>query len=134
MVERTTKRTHRIDGDDNIAIKEESWINGKGKKVVQTIEEHNISLDEINQVINTFSEEEHTKVQEETEKLQKEIKEIKEEIKDIVHDRDYLLFKKKLDDPKTKEYFETIKKEKGLSSAKSRLTELERIDRDIFAC
>ena len=73
MVERKTTRSYRIDGADYVAIKTDEFINGKDKKIVQTMEEHNISMEEIDEVIDTLADAELEKVNAERDKLTHEL-------------------------------------------------------------
>ena len=112
MVERKTTRDFRIEGDDYIAVKKDVFVNGAGKKVVQIMEEHNITTEEIDAVIDTLATKELETLEEEYDKLVNEVKEIEEEIKPMLDDPEYIKFKDEIKSEKMEKMFQTIKKEK----------------------
>ena len=133
MIDRKTTRSFRIEGEDNIAVKTEEVINGSGKKVVYTMEEHDITMDEINDVVDnlcTKEIEKHDKAK--VEKL-KEIADVEAEIKDIVNDPKYIKFKDRLKNKKTELMFRTLKKENALANAKAQIKEMKMQREDIVA-
>lgn len=133
MVEIETVRSFRVEGNDFIAIKTDTYENGKGNKVVRVLEEHNISEQEIEEVINKLSTEELQKVNEERGKLSVEIKEMRKEIKKVVESEKYLKFKKMLKREETGKLFEVVSKEKTLNRSEHRLKQLSKTTLDIIA-
>lgn len=115
-----------------IATKKSTWVNGAGKTVVQTISEHDISLDEAKNVVNKLVPEELEKVDKEIEKINKDIPDIKKEIKDVVNTREYAMFKRKLESEEYKKFFETLNREKALKAGEKRIEELHKAKEDIL--
>lgn len=133
MVDMKIERSHRIEGDNVIAIKVNEWVNGYGKKRVQTIEEHGITKEDVETVLNTEVAKGLKEISEEKAKLEKEVKEFSEEIKDTVETEGYRKFKDKLQSEKYKRYFETLNKERAVNQGKNRLKELEKAEADVLS-
>lgn len=133
MVERKTTRDFKVDGDDYIAIKRDEYMNSRGKKIIQTIEEHNITSEEIDEVINKLAEEELTKVNKEKEKVLTEINKIWDEIKDVVKDPKYIKFKTKLNSDKIKGYIDVLSKENQMQKFEQQLKEFDNTILDVHA-
>lgn len=133
MVEIETVRSFRIEGNDFIAVKTDSYENGKGKKVVRMLEEHNISEQEIDEVINKLSTEELAKVSEEKDKLVAESKEMRKDIKKVIECEKFKAFKESLKTKQSKRFFEVLAKEKALSASDARVKELDKTTEDVVA-
>lgn len=133
MVERIITRTHRVEGDNLIAVKTDEWTNGVGKKVRQTVEEHNITEEDIDSVLNTGVQEEINKLQKDKEKLVEQIKELEDGIKDKINTREFKQFKEFINKEETKANFETLQKESEMEKKKKGLEELEKAGKDILA-
>ena len=131
MVERKTTRSYRIDGADYVAIKTDEFINGKDKKIIQTMEEHNISMEEIDEVIDTLADAELEKVNTERDKLTHELQDLKTEIKDDIKTNKYLKFKEQKYQDKLKKMFSILSKEKTIMTGESRMKELDAVNDDI---
>ena len=133
MVERKITRSFKIEGKDIVAIKTDEWKNALGKKIVQTVEEHNITVKEIDDVIDTLQKQELGKLDKVKEGISKNITIIKTEIKDEIKDPKYQKFKERLANKKINKMFATLKKEKNLESLEAQLKELKTTRVDIVA-
>jgi hypothetical protein len=131
MVTRITTRSGKIAEGVAIAVKQDEFTNGRGKKIVQIVEEHGITIEEATEVVDKLGPEELTKVGDERVKLMKEIAEIEEDIKDVITSREFIKFKKELDSEQTKKFFDVLKQERTLNTGKSRLEELNRTEDDV---
>lgn len=120
MTDRKTTRTFRIEGDNIIAVKQDEFTNGKGKKVIQIVEEHSISKEEINDVLEKYVDAEKMKVREEMDKIQADLDEINFE-----EDEEYKKFKEMINDENNKKMFEKLGQEKAHKQGHSRLKELQ---------
>ena len=133
MVERKTTRDFIIEGDNYIAIKTDEYINGKGQKMVQRMEEHNITIETVNEVLDTLAFKELEGVNTEIEKLILEKVELEEEVKDFLIDPEYIKFKQDVEGEKMKVMFETLKKEGVIEGSVKRLADLEKTKLDIIS-
>lgn len=133
MVEISTVRSFRIENNDFIAVKSDKYENGKGKRIVRILEEHDISEDEIDEVINKLSGEELKRFTEEQEKLLSQMKEMRNEIKGVVHSKKFLDFKASLETDESKKFFEVRAKEKVLNAAEVKLKQLDKTIEDVAA-
>lgn len=136
MVEIKTTRTVHTEnlGEeyDVIATKRSEWVNGRGKKVVQTVEEHNILESEAKEALEKLVPQEIEKIDKEIDKINKDMPDIKKEIKDVVNTREYKAFKKKLESEEYKRFFEALNREKALKQGEGRLNELYKTKDDIL--
>lgn len=133
MVDRKTTRSFKIDGDNFIAIKRDEFVNGVGKHVVQTMEEHNLTEVEIDQVINELYHAEIKNFDKEKSKKLKEIQEIKDKIKKTIKKPEYIEFKKTMDNPETIKFFDTMSREKVLKSSENMMKDMNKQRADIDA-
>lgn len=133
MVKRTISRDYRIEGTDYIAIKKEEYDNGKGKHVVNIMEEHNITLDEVNNVIDKLASKELADLKEKEDKYVSEIKEIKEEIKDVVNDPEFLKFIEDIKSEKIKKYFDVMSRQKVLKASEGLLLDIQETRSDVYS-
>jgi hypothetical protein len=125
MVEIKVTRDFRIEGDNIIAIKKSEWVNGLGKNMVQTEEEHNITPQEVEDVLNVYVNKELDKVKEDEDKLLAQIQETKDSIKDVVGSEDYLKFKENIRTEQSKIFFNALNKEAAIRTGEAQLKEVE---------
>jgi len=131
MVDITTERTHRIDGTDYIAIKRSTWVNGVGKRVTQIVEEHDLTRDEIENVINVEADAELKNVNAEIEKLTQEIAEVRAEHQEVFDSEEYQKFKEMLKEEKYRKFFQHLNTEREVVGFEGRLKEMQKTVQDI---
>ncbi|MBW6469587.1 MAG: hypothetical protein K0A90_00015 [Methanosarcinaceae archaeon] len=133
MVKRKTTRDFRVEEDDYIAVKRDEFTNGKGKHVVQIVEEHNISVAEIDDVINNLFQAELDNFDIERTKKEKEITDIKSEIADVVSTPEYIKFKEQMESEDTLKFMNVMSREKVLKASEGLLLDMDAQRLDIIA-
>lgn len=141
MEERKTTRSFRNEDGVLIAVKQDEFTNGRGKKIVQVVEEHNITEDEIKDVLNKHVPDEIVKLQKEKEKINQQLKDLKKKNKGL-GTREFIQFKEELKEKqlsvqefcnKNDKLYKLISVEQALESGEKKLAELERTAEDILA-
>jgi seryl-tRNA synthetase len=132
MVEIKTTRSYRVEGDDFIAVKTDEYVNGIGKHVVRTLEEHNISREDIENVLNKETSEELVKLDEERKKQQHELDNLREEYGATLDSPEFADFVEFIRKEDTKKFFSALKAQTLIEKAEAQLKEFENTQIDIL--
>lgn len=137
MVDIQTDRTFRVENGIAIAVKTDRYRNGPGKNVVRVLEEHDITLAEMNEVIDKSAEEELTNVGIERAKLLKEREDMEKELKEALPTEDDVKslqeVKEYLESEKVRKCMQLLNKQRAIKQADNKLAELEKTAADVVA-
>ena len=137
MVDIQTTRDFKVENGVAIAIKRDEYTNGAGKKVVRTLEEHGITVAEMDEVINNLFQTEMNKLNEERTKLVEDRKQMQTEVDDALageeDKKSFAEFKEYVESEKFKKCSDLMEEAKTLAVGKSRIEHLDTLEKDIVA-
>ena len=137
MVDVQTIRKFRVEGTDAIAVKEDHYVNGPGKKVVRVLEEHDITLAEMDEVINKLSNDELVAASNERAKVAKQRDELEKELKDLLpneeDEKSLAEVKTYLESEKVRKCMTILNKQKGLKQGEAQIAQFDKDLADIVA-
>lgn len=137
MVERKIERSFRIEEDTVIAVKRDEWTNGLGKKIVQVVEEHGITDEEIIDVLDNQVKEEIKKIDEEMAKIMSDSDDIQREIEEGLEKQEdkekYEGFKEYIKLESYSKFAKLFRKEQVIEEGKKNLEQLNKQREDILA-
>jgi hypothetical protein len=134
MVNKTiTTREHEFEGDMIIAIRHDTFTNAHGKKITQTMREEGVTIDEVNNIVDTLADVELEKFATEMYDLVEKADELEAAIKETIESDDYIAFKKFVAKPETQTFFEILQKESLLQQSRDELVSMKEKNADVLA-
>lgn len=130
MVDIKTTRDYKVENNDFIAIRTEEY-DRDGHKMVQTLEEHNITIEEMNIVLDKEVPTKEKEFIDETRKLNLEIETTQEEIKSVVESDAWKAYKSYLSSEEFKKFLEVSGKVKAIELGRKRLDEIKKESLDL---
>ncbi len=137
MVDIQTERSFKVENGVAIAIKTDRYKNGPGKNVVRTLEEHDITIAEMDEVILTEFPKEIVSASNEEAKLVKEHDDLETELKNLLPTEEDVKsleeVKVYLESEKVRKCMSIMNKQKALQQGKNRIVEIRKTIADLVA-